>query len=292
MRVLVAFFLAVEAGHFLGSRIEEGENVATLEASVLGLLALIIGFTFSMALNRFEARRDALVSEANAIGTAALRARLLPVSDGEDSLKLFKDYVSIRVSFAEREPTSEEALQGLRRTREVEEALWRQAQGAAAKDNAMVPTGLYIQALNETFDNQQKRSAQKTNRVPNIVFVGLYSVAIAALWLTGYASAVDGRRWRRPTYVACVLVAGVILLIQDLDRPGAGFITVSEQPMIDTEQALHGYASHCRTPLPRAAPRFAPRRGRSARPPSMGGAPRARIERGRMRRKNCRDEAC
>ena len=239
---IAAFFLASESGHHIGSKVEEGANVLTLEAAVLGLLALMIGFTFSMALNRFEARRDALVSEANAIGTAALRARLLPASYGEESLKLFRDYVRIRVSFAEREPTSDESGQALRRLREIQEALWRQAQAAAAKDNAMVPTGLYIQALNESFDHQQKRSTIISNSVPNIVFLGLYSVAIAALWLTGYASAIDRARWRRPTYVACVLVAGVILLIQDLDRPGAGFITVSEQPMIDTQHALEGYS--------------------------------------------------
>jgi len=208
---------------------------------VLGLLALMIGFTFSMALNRFEARRDALVSEANAIGTAALRARLLPAPYGEESLKLFKDYARIRVSFAELEQTSEESVKALRRSKEIQEALWRQAQGAAAKDNAMVPTGLYIQALNETFDNQQKRLTIVGNRVPRVVFVTLYSVAVAALWLAGFASAIDRRRWRLPTYVSCVLVAGVILLIQDLDRPG-GFINVGQQPMTDTAEALEGYA--------------------------------------------------
>ncbi len=245
---LAALLAAIEAGHWLGSKVEEGRNVATLEASVLGLLALMIGFTFSMALNRFEARRDALVSEANAIGTAALRARLLPAPYGEESLRLFKDYVHIRAISAEREPNSAESREGLRQSRDLQETLWRQAQAAAGKDNAMVPTGIYIQALNETFDSQQKRSAIISNRVPNIVFVGLYCVAIAALWLTGYASAVDRTRWRRPTYVACLLVAGVILLIQDLDRPGAGFITVSEQPMIDTEQALHGYSSQSVAP--------------------------------------------
>src|SRR5208283_922789 len=128
----------------------------------------MIGFTFSMALNRFEARRDALVSEANAIGTAALRARLLPAPYGEESLKLFKDYARIRVSFAELEQTSEESVKALRRSKEIQEALWRQAQGAAEKDNAMVPTGLYIQALNETFDNQQKRLTIVGNRVPSL----------------------------------------------------------------------------------------------------------------------------
>lgn len=267
---LAAFFGAMEAGHWLGSKVEEGSNVPTLEASVLGLLALMIGFTFSMALNTFEARREALVSEANAIGTAALRARMLPSPYGEESLKLFKDYVRIRVSSAEREPRSEESLL---RTREIHEALWRAAQAATAKDNAMVPTGLYIQALNEAFDNQQKRTAIVGNRVPNIVFVGLYCVAVAALWLVGYASAIDRRRWRRPTYVACALVAGVILLIQDLNRPGAGFITVNEQPMIDTEQALQGYSSLSGAP---AKPAPLTSSGASVAPPAVLGPPRPR----------------
>ncbi|MFY9658916.1 MAG: hypothetical protein WAK01_20425 [Methylocystis sp.] len=249
---LVAFFLAVEAGYYLGSRTDEGKNVTTLEASVLGLLALMIGFTFSMALNRFEARRDALMSEANAIGTAALRARLLPPPYGEESLKLFRDYAHIRVDFGELEQTSQEVVQALRRSREIHEALWRQAQGAAAKDNALVPTGLYIQALNEAFDSQQKRLTIVANRVPRSVFVTLYVVAFGALWLAGFASASDKRRWRLPTYIPCLLVAGVILLIQDLDRPG-GFITVGQQPMIDAAEALDGYAS-----LPHVAPTSAP----------------------------------
>jgi hypothetical protein len=203
----------------------------------------MIGFTFSMALNRFEARRAALVNEANAIGTAALRARLLPAPYGEESLKLFRDYVQIRITFAERERTAEESAAALRRSGATQEALWRQAQAVLAKDNAMVPTGLYIQALNETFDSQQMRMTVLRNRVPDIVFVALYSVAVAALWLTGFASAIDGRRWRLPTYMAGLLVAGVIWLIQDLDRPVGGFISVSQQPMIDTAQALEGYLS-------------------------------------------------
>src|SRR5271168_466087 len=77
---LVAIFVAVELGRqfgLLGSR-RQRENISTVEAAILGLLALLIAFTFSMALSQFEGRRDALLNEANAIGTTALRARLLP----------------------------------------------------------------------------------------------------------------------------------------------------------------------------------------------------------------------
>ena len=78
---LVLIASAIEVGHWLGQRVEDhggGDNVATLKASILGLLALMIGFTFAMAQTRFDVRRDAILNEANAIGTTALRARLLP----------------------------------------------------------------------------------------------------------------------------------------------------------------------------------------------------------------------
>jgi hypothetical protein len=79
-----------------------GENVSTLEGAVLGLLALMIGFTFAMALSRFESRRDAVLSEANSIGTTALRARLLPAPERAEALKLLQEYVQVRLGLPRR----------------------------------------------------------------------------------------------------------------------------------------------------------------------------------------------
>ena len=107
----------------------------------------------------------------------------------------------------------------------------------------MVPAGIYIQSLNEMFDNQQKRLTALRNRVPNIVFFALYAIAAVSLGFTGFASGLEARRWRLPVYIMSILAAGVILLIQDIDRPGAGFIAVSQQPMIDTAASLAGYVA-------------------------------------------------
>jgi hypothetical protein len=240
---LVIFLFAIEAGHRCGARVEKDSNISTLEAAVLGLLALMISFTFSMALNRFEARRDALLSEANAIGTAALRARLLPSPYSETSLKLFKDYAQIRLDLVGSVNDPSAFASAIRRSNDLQEGLWLQAQSVLAKDKSMAPTGLYIQALNETFDNQQKRLAILANQVPDIVYLALYGVAVVALSFTGYAGAPGKHSWRLPAYVTGSLVAAVILLIQDLDRPSAGFIAVNQQPMIDTANAVEGYVS-------------------------------------------------
>jgi hypothetical protein len=106
----------------------------------------------------------------------------------------------------------------------------------------MVPTGLFIQSLNETIDDQAKRLAALRNRVPNIVQLALFAIAIIATGFAGYAAGLQLRRSRVPVYVTGLLINIVILLILDLDRPGAGFIEVSQQPMIDTASAIDAFA--------------------------------------------------
>jgi hypothetical protein len=113
----------------------------------------------------------------------------------------------------------------------------------AAKDTSTVPTSLFIQALNGMIDSQAKHLEALRSRVPNIVFVMLYGVAIVAFALAGYANGLlEERRIRLPVYMMGVLVSAVILLIQDLDRPTTGFIEVSQQPMIDTAASIAAFS--------------------------------------------------
>jgi len=241
---LVLIVTAGELGHWLGRRATDhgGENVAALKAAILGLLALMIGFTFAMAQTRFELRREAVLNEANAIGTTALRARLLPPPHNVESLKLLRDYVRIRLRITQHVPLPSELNAAVEETSTIQEALWRQVKAVAAKTDAMVPTGLYIQALNEMIDNQAKRVAALRSRVPNIVLLALYVTAAIAIGYASYGRALEGRHWRPAVYVAGALTAGVILLIQDLDRPRAGFISVSQQPMLDVAASLASYS--------------------------------------------------
>ena len=96
-----------ELGRRLGVRstARSGKNISTLESAILALLALMIGFTFAMALSRFEARREAVLNEANAIGTTALRARLLPPPHRAEALRLLREYVQIRLDITVRTPS-------------------------------------------------------------------------------------------------------------------------------------------------------------------------------------------
>jgi hypothetical protein len=218
-----------------------GGNVSTLESAMLGLLALIIGFTFAMALSRFEARRVALLNEANAIGTTALRARLLPEPHRKDILKLLKEYVQIRIDIVQSGHSLTELRTVVDRSNVIQEALWQQAKAVVVKDNSMVPTGLFIQTLNEMIDDQEKRLAALRNRVPNVVLVGLFGIAAIAGGFAGYASGLDPKRNRLPVYIMGFLVSAVILLIFDLDRPSSGFITNDQQSMVDVAASIGAF---------------------------------------------------
>jgi len=243
---LAAILAAIEFGHWLGVRAggETAGNVSTLEGAVIGLLALILGFTFAMGLSRFETRRDAILTEANAIGTTALRARLLPEPRRKEVLGLLRDYVNVRLDITQRPGTRDDLAAAIEKSNALQEKLWQQAMAMAATDNAMVPTGLFIQTLNETIDNQAKRLAALRNRVPNIVLLALFGIAIVASAFAGYASGLDARRSRVPVYVMGLLAFGVIMLILDLDRPGAGFIEVSQQPMIDAAASIAAFPAN------------------------------------------------
>src|SRR4051794_24511716 len=187
-----------------------------------------------MALTRFETRREAVLNEANAIGTTALRARLLPEPHRTQSLKLLREYAQIRVDYIPTGKSFAELPTVLDRSNKIQEALWQQVKALSASNNSLVPTGLFIQALNEMIDNQAKRLSALLNYIPGVVLLSLFAIAAIACGFAGYASGLDALRTRLPAFITAFLVCAVIFLILDLDRPNIGFITISQKPMVDT----------------------------------------------------------
>jgi len=141
---LIVILVASELGRWTGAHAHAraGGQVTTLESAIFGLLALMIGFTFSVALSRFEARRHAVLSEANAIGTMALRVRLLPAPHEAEMLRLLRDYIRVRLRFARHFPTSAELEGAIAKSNELHEALWQHAMAGIAKEQLSVPAYL------------------------------------------------------------------------------------------------------------------------------------------------------
>ncbi len=232
---LIFMLAASKIGRWLGviacGRGEE--HISTLEGAVFGLLALMIGFTFAMALSRFEARRDAVVNEANAIVTTALRARLLPAPYNSEVLELVRKYARLRVDAVQHTPTMVELNADIAQSNELQEQLWDLVLIGAPKADPSVPAWLVFDALNQLIETQEKRLALLVYQVPNEVLIGLYGIAALAMGFAGYAEGLRKRSFALPVYMMGVLVSGVIILIVDLETPFTGFIAVSQQPLID-----------------------------------------------------------
>ncbi|MBR0695960.1 hypothetical protein [Bradyrhizobium lablabi] len=194
------------------------------------MVALMVGFSFLMALTRFEARREATVALANAIGTTALRAQLLPEPTRTEALKLLREYAQMRTAAL---TTTEKArVVFYARTAEIHEKLWQQVKTLSTKDN-IVPSLLYIQSLNEMIDNQAKRLGELRNQIPEEIMIALFAICAAACGFSGYANRLDPLRSRLPSLITATLIAFVIFVIVDLDSPRGGFLREDVRPMID-----------------------------------------------------------
>ena len=243
--LFVSMVVAVEAGYRIGLRTRAAASdsskahISAVQASLLGILALLLGFTFSLSLQRFNSRSEAVVDEANAIGTAYLRAQLLPAPLRDDLQKALRDYLDLRVeagSFSLADHAGREAL--LAKTGRSQRALWAYARRAAEEDPRPVTTGLFIQSLNELIDSFGRRDAALNRHVPEMVLLLLYGTFLMAAIILGYASGVAGHRVSFVTYILVALIVLLVFIIIDLDRPRRGLIQVSHRSLTDLQAAL------------------------------------------------------
>lgn len=233
--------LAMEGGYRFGRQRhtrDEGEKEAPVGAmvgSILALFAFMLAFTFGMAASRFEARRQAVVAEANSIGTTYLRVQLLRnEQQRNESMRLLREYVDVRVGGVQ-EGKVEEAIA---RSEAIHDQLWAQAVRAAETDPGPI-TSLYVQSLNETIDLHTTRvHTGVRSRIPMTIWAGLSALALLSMASVGYQAGLSVTR-RSPAMFGLVLAfAGVMFLIADLDRAREGFLTVDQQAMIDLQKSM------------------------------------------------------
>lgn len=241
----ILFLGASEIGLHLGRRVSQGRGddrdlgeMSTIQAAVLGLLALLLGFTFSMAASRFEARKELVRDEANAIGTTYLRTQLLPEPYKGNIVRLLRQYIDTRLELQQIDHT-QEGLAGVNaRTSRLQDQIWAEAVGAADRDPRSVMTGLFIQSLNDMIDMHGKQLAALRNRIPFPIFLLLCSVAIAAMAMTGYGCGVARERNFLLTLTMSLVIASVIWLIVDLHRPTHGLITIDLRSLIELRDSM------------------------------------------------------
>jgi hypothetical protein len=241
---LAGFFVSLELGFRLGQRRlnktddREKTHTSALQGATLGLLALLLGFTFAMAVSRFDNRKSVILDQANAIGTAELRSRLLPAAQAEPAARLFREYVDTWLAFRAAGTEDAQLKATEQRASRIENDLWNLARDATAADPHSIPAGLFVSALNDVIDMHEKRHRSLEDRVPEVVFYLLFIVSAFALGQIAYSSGLSGHRHPIANILFACCIALVLVIIMDIDRPRRGLIQVSQESMLRLQESL------------------------------------------------------
>jgi len=237
--------IAAEMGFRLGLRLHQARDEARkgqiggIQGAVLGLLGLLLGFTFAMAASRYETRRELVVQEANAIGTTYLRAALLPDSQRKQVEDSLRRYVEVRIAFYEAGEDDQRLAVAEQESAVLQKEVWNTAV-AAGKEAPSPLTATFITSLNETIDLDATRVNALRSQVPGAVWLLVMAVATCGCCASGYAAGSSGVRNGFANLVLPILVAIVITLIADLDRPRGGLIGIKQQPLLDLRETIRG----------------------------------------------------
>ena len=250
---------SIELGYRLGYRshrrsAEEKESpVSAIAASVLGLLAFMLAFTFGLVSNRYDAKKTLVREEANAIGTAWLRADLLPAGDRAEAKELLREYLEMRLNFAQSKKLQADKLTlALAESTRIQNRLWGMAVADAPPGPMNPPlAALYLDALNNVFDLGALRKAEGLQaRVPESIWFALSALMVLGMMSVGYQTGVSGSRRSNARVILALSFSLVIALIVELDRPDSGFIRVSQQPQIDLLNDMGGPTGAAKLPRP------------------------------------------
>ncbi|MDR2878136.1 MAG: hypothetical protein LBV36_08900 [Chromatiales bacterium] len=201
-----------------------------LLTAMLGLMALLLAFTFSLALDRFETRRDLVVTEANALETAWMFAQALQEPDRIIVTKALRNYLEARVIWSQTYTDRND----MGATKELQIPLWNATITAAHNEPTLaISTGLTT-AVSASFDIATKRLAARTAKIPDsVLHTLLLYIAIAVLILGEVTAAHDKKPHHFSTTLLLLLLTLALMIILDLDRTNSGAIMVSQQPMLD-----------------------------------------------------------
>ena len=243
--LFVGMILLLELGRWFGRRSqgrqEEGARagLGAVEGAVFALLGLLVAFTFSGAASRFDARRQLIVQEANAIGTAWLRLSLLPAAAQPELRELFRRYLDSRLAIYRKLPDLRAAHAELTKANALQGEIWNKAVAACQESPNPLKAQL-IPPLNEMFDLATTRTMAAQMHPPEIIFVMLGVLALMSSLLAGYAMA--GGKTRSWIHVIgfALIMATTVYVILDLEFPRLGIIRIDafDQVLINVRQSM------------------------------------------------------
>ncbi len=243
--VFVAFtiitLIIAELGYRLGRwwqerTPDEKEGPANMiVGSLLALMAFLLAITMGMASDRFDTRRGLILAEANSVGTTYLRAGYLPEPASSEIRDLIREYGPLRIVHND----LADIRARMARSVEIQTKLWSIAEGLARAMPDSDVLALFIDSLNETIDLHETRAiAGLYARVPETILILLLLGSALTLGMVGYGAGLTRHRSPLTAIVLIIFLGAVITLVVDLDRPREGFLTVSQQPLIDLQEQI------------------------------------------------------
>lgn len=212
------------------------EQIGSVVGATLGLLAFILAFTFNMTASRYDTKKQLLLNEINVIDTAYLQAGLMPKPYKDDTRKLLREYVDLRLRTVKQPDTLEYML---KRSEEIHKKLWAIVESMQSESNTSRIQSLYIRSLNNLIQLHYKRVVVVLHtRIPGLIWIGLYIIAALAMITVGYQF---GQTRRFPGAVSIVLAmafSAVLTLIADLDHAIGGTVKIDQTPYIQLQQRL------------------------------------------------------
>ncbi len=200
------------------------DGLGPLEGAVLGLLSLLLAFTFNQSASHYDARRDLVVGESNDIGTALFRSTLYP-----DSLRLaftndFREYIHARIAYFEAGTDEERISSELQKANAISMRIWLRASSISQYPGEPTRSMQMIPAINTMIDAASKREEARKKHVPESILWLLFLLCLTGSFIVGYAS-----KSKKLDYVILctysMMTIMTIYFILDLDRPRRGIIT-------------------------------------------------------------------
>lgn len=232
--LLAALLICLEIGRMLGRRqlaavgeIHVGNSA--VDGVIFALLGLLLAFTFTGAAARFDTRRELIVTEANAIGTAYLRVDLAPEAAQPALRAAFKRYISSRIEVYQGVRRFDEFKVKLAKSNAIQREVWRLAVEAGRRPDALPATNmLLLPALNDMIDITTTRAMATQMHPPLVVYLLLFGLALCTAVLAGHGMAGSTRRDWLHAISFVVILAAALYLIVEFEFPRLGFITVNE----------------------------------------------------------------
>jgi len=209
---------------------ESSSQEGNILAGAMGLLALLLGFTFAMAIDRYDDRRSLVVVEANAIGTTYLRAQLLDEPHRARLSELLKTYSETRIALATSHDRNERQRL-MAKSDGYQHQLWAETVAAIQPIRDVEIASTFVTAMNETIDAGAARVAARRAHVPSQVMLALLLYMAVAAFMLGYV--MSNSRRRGISLLELGLITLAYMLIIDIDQPTAGAIREPQEPMVD-----------------------------------------------------------